>query len=309
MSARVLAALLAVAAVVAAFPREAEVFLDLGAWTGGLAVDPPRDQAYVALFGDGDVAVVSGQGGFLRRIAIGDQPSGVDYDPLRDHLYVGGFGASELVALRPGDGAVLWRTPLGGRPLDVVHDPVSGVVFVADQSGAVSSIEPLAGTVTGVASAGPTTHLEFDARTRAVYLAGPTIRMLNPLVGMVAVHVSSVGAWQVAAPAFSEFLYAAAFSLVRVHALTGAPEPYLPGFDQPAGAVAVGATSPAAYILGPVIHCGGWGDGYLRAIDPVRRVVLYSVDAGSCPGEVEVDDANGRVYAIGGRMLTIMPTV
>ncbi|MEO6990398.1 MAG: YncE family protein [Candidatus Baltobacteraceae bacterium] len=113
-----------------------------GTTAEGLALDIPRNRAYVSNVNDASVVAVELNSlRVVRRYAVPERPFGIALDAKRGVLYVvsnqaarPGVSGGRVVALNLGDGRILARSKPLVFPLGVAYDPKSARAFVTDEA-------------------------------------------------------------------------------------------------------------------------------------------------------------------------------
>jgi YVTN family beta-propeller protein len=113
-------------------------------------VDEGNNVVYVSSYGEqGKIWVIDGKTNTVTKVIenVGNGTSGMALDAAGKRLFTASMGAQEIVVLDTTTHAVTAKFPSGGgeRPTNIAYDAKTKHIYVANQAGTVSVLDPAAG--------------------------------------------------------------------------------------------------------------------------------------------------------------------
>jgi uncharacterized repeat protein (TIGR01451 family) len=208
----------------------------VGNWPHGVAVDPGRNEIYVANYAAGTVSVINGDtNSVVNTIASVPYANGVAYDAVHDLVYVTNKDTGKLTVIQASSKTVLTPTiSVGTQPNGVAYNPTADKIYVANFG--AGSVTILNGTtralITTIGGLNQPSHIAVDPGLNKVYVsnhAGPWVTRIDGASNGTATIplYDCYGPYGIAVDTVRHLVYVATIDTQRIVAIDANSDAYL----------------------------------------------------------------------------------
>ncbi|MCU1412335.1 MAG: hypothetical protein JWR04_3042 [Rhodoglobus sp.] len=152
----------------------------------GIVVDPATDRVFVVNTSSGFLSVIDATTlTTIRTESIGQGYWSIAVDSALGRLYIGNITGGFVDVADAGSGVVLSRIPSDASPIDMIVDPASHLVYLANAPGSVSVVDgPAEVLISTIPIAAGASGIAIDATLRTAYVAATSgIEVLGVAAG------------------------------------------------------------------------------------------------------------------------------
>jgi YVTN family beta-propeller protein len=259
----------------------------------GIVLNPQTGKFYAVNTRQGTLTVLDGEGHFLARAQVGEEPEAIAINPDTNRVYVANSGSGTVSVIDGTTDKAIATVPVGDLPYTIVVNRSMNKVYVSRTFSTVTVIidgkTNIARTLK--ADVGDAVAAEsVDNNTYLISYEAPQVTVLDGTNDHISKIEASNHLWAIAANPVTKKIYAVSAGSANVTVIDGRSHATtLVNAGEIPCAIAVDSSSGRVFVA-------NYASNNVTVIDGVSDSVVGTVNVGSHPQAIAVDSVNHKVY-------------